>query len=469
MTMPPRRLNMLRSKSIAAACGLACFALLAGCNSGKQAGTGVGGSAAGSGVGGASSGVMKAAAVRAEKKTLVRTMEQPGQIVPLETTPLMAKVAGYVKEVKKDIGDVVKPGETLAVIAAPELLEEVKQKEAALKQAESGIVQAQAGVKVAESTVVKARALEAELQSGIDRASADQKRWTSEYERMKELSGQGSVTTKLLDETESKLAAAAAATAEARAKFRSASASIVEAEARVTQARADLEAAESQKLVAAAARDAAVQMTDYLTIAAPYAGMVTARNIDTGHFVAPAASGAGKPLFVVVRADKVRIVVGVPEGDAQFANAGDKAVVRVFALGDRMISDGVQVTRTALTLDHDSGTLRTEIDLDNAGGELRPGLYVNVAIELERRAGVIAVPTSALIMKDGKPAIVVIADGKAEIRRVNKGLTAGAEVEILPSSASGEGVREGEIVVAKNAAAITAGQSLEGVLPPPVK
>ena len=412
---------------------------------------------------------MKAAAVRAEKKTLVRTMEQPGQIVPLETTPLMAKIAGYVKEVKKDIGDVVKSGETLAVIAAPELFDEVKQKEAALKQAESGIAQAQAGVKVAESTVVKARALEAELQAGIDRASADQKRWSSEYERMKELSGQGSVTTKLLDETENKLAAAGAATAEARAKFRSASANIVEAEARVTQARADLEAAESQKLVAAAARDAAVQMTDYLTIVAPYAGMVTARNIDTGHFVAPAASGAAKPLFVVVRADKVRIVVGVPEGDAQFANAGDKAVIRVFALGDRMISEGVQVTRTALTLDHDSGTLRTEIDLDNAAGELRPGLYVNVAIELERRAGVIAVPTTALFMKDGKPAVVVIGDGKAEIRRVTKGLTAGTEVEILPSSVPGEGVREGEIVVAKNAATIAAGQPLEGVLPPPVK
>jgi multidrug efflux pump subunit AcrA (membrane-fusion protein) len=90
---------------------------LSGCNSGKQAGTGGGGSGAGSGAGGVSSGVMKAAAVRAEKKALVRTMEQPGQIVPLETTPLMAKVAGYVKEVKKDIGDVVKPGETLAVIA----------------------------------------------------------------------------------------------------------------------------------------------------------------------------------------------------------------------------------------------------------------------------------------------------------------------------------------------------------------
>ena len=127
------------------------------------------------------------------------------------------------------------------------------------------------------------------------------------------------------------------------------------------------------------------------------------------------------------------------------------------------------MTRTALTLDHDSGTLRTEIDLDNAGGEPRPGLDLNVSRQLSRRAGGVAVPTTAVFMKDGKPAVDVIADGKAEIRRVIKGLTAGTEVEILPGAVPGEGVREGEIVVAKNAAAIAAGQALEGVLPPPVK
>jgi len=446
------------------------MAMACGCappSKGKPASNGSAGSSGGSAA--ASAGTVKAAAVRAEKKALVRTMEQPGQIVPWETTPLVAKVAGYVKEVKKEIGEPVTLGETLAVISAPELLEDVKQKESLVKRAESGIVQAQAGIQVAEAEVAKARALEAEMQSGIDRATAEQKRWSSELARMKELSSQGSITTKLLEETQSKSEAAVATSAEARAKFRSVAASIAEAEARVVQARADLEAAESQKLVAAAARDAATEMIAYLTIVAPYAGRVTARNVDTGHFVSPAGSGATKPLFVVVRSDKLRVVVGVPEQDAQYVNAGDKAVVRVFALGDRAFSDGVQVSRTALNLDRDSGTLRAEIDLDNARDELRPGSYVNVSIELERREGVIALPTTAVFTKDGKSVCVVIVDGKASVRSVKKGLTAGSEVEILPSTGSGEGVREGEMVVAKNAAAIADGQQIEGLLPTPAK
>jgi RND family efflux transporter MFP subunit len=472
-TMQTQRHNIIRRLSLSTMAAALTASAIVGCNPAKKPAAGTGsagaqGSAAGQPAGASTAGAMKAAAVRAEKKSLVRTTEQPGQIVPLETTPIVAKVAGYVEAVSKDIGDPIKAGETLAVLTAPELQEDVKQKEALVKQAETGIVQAEAGLKVAESAVAKAKALEAELQAGIDRATADQKRWASEYDRIQELSDRGSVTNKLLDETLSKRDAAVAATAEARAKFKSAAAAIAEAESRVVQAQADLEAAKSQKLVAEAARDAAKQMTDYLTIKAPYDGTVTARNIDTGHFVSPSSSGA-KPLFVVVRDDRLRIVVGVPEQDAQFVTTGDPATIRVFALGDRPIGEGAKVTRSALTLDHDSGTLRTEIHLDNPKRELRPGLYVTVGIELERRDGVVVLPTSAVFVKDGRPACVVVTDGKAELRFIKKGLTAGPEVEILPSASLNEGVREGEIVVAKNAATIPDGQRLEGVLPTPTK
>jgi len=471
MTMP--RLNA-RSRSVffaALVCALPAAASLVGCmteRKGNVTGSASAGSAGGAGAS-AAGGLMKVAAVKVEKKTLVRTMEQPGQIVPLETTPLVAKVPGYVHEIKKDIGDAVEAGEPLAVLSAPELQDDVNQKAALVKQAESGITQAQAGLKVADAAVVKAKAAESELQSGVDRAVAEQTRWDSELKRMKELQAQGSVTVKLVDETQNKRDAAAASLAEAKAKFQSAAATIAEAEARVVQAKADLEAAKAQKAVAMAAHAAAEQMTHYLSITSPYKGMVTERHVDTGHFVSPATSAAGKPLFVVVRADRVRVVVGVPENDAQFINAGDPAVVKVFALGDRSYSAGVSVTRTALTLDRDSGTLRAEIDMDNAKGELRPGLYVNVTIELDRRADAAAVPTSALFQKDGKPACVAIVDGKTQTRFVTKGITAGAEVEILPSDKPGEGLRPGDVVVAKNPATLVDGQAVEAVLPPPAK
>jgi HlyD family secretion protein len=405
---------------------------------------------------------MKAAAVRVVKKSLVRTVEQPGQIAPLETTPLVAKVAGYVQEVKKDIGDKVDEGETLVLLRSPELLEEVKQKEAQCRQSESAIAQARAGVRVAEAYVAKAESLRAELQAGVARAKADVERWKAEASRIRDLVEKGAVTESRRTEMQSQVAAAAAALDEAKAKLGSVDATVAAAKAEVDKAAADLQASESQRSVATAARDAARQMTDYLVIRSPFTGHVTARNIDTGHFVSSAGAEA-KPLLVVVRTDRLRVFVDVPEYDAQFVDPGDKATVRVQALGDKTFAEGVTVTRTAMNLDQKSGTLRTEIDLDNAKGELRPGLYANVTIELSRREGVLTLPTSALFAKDGKTFCVVVAGGKASLREVKKGLSAGAETEIT------DGVREGELVVAKNSSTIADGQTLEGVETPTAK
>lgn len=406
--------------------------------------------------------VLRAAAVRVVKKSLIRTVEQPGRIEPYETTPLFAKVAGYVQDVRKDIGDAVKAGEPLVVLRSPEMLEEVKQKEAMLRQAESAILQARAGVRVAESQVVKAEAQRAEMTAGVERAKADVDRWKEEHQRVRELTEKGAITESRLSETASRQSAAEATLKEAAAKLRAVDASVDAAKAEVEKAVADLQASESQSSVAASSREASAKMVDYLTISAPFVGYVTARGVDTGHFVSPAGAGA-QPVMTIVRADRVRIVVDVPEFDAQFVGPGDPAAVRIQALGDRTLSAGLKVSRTALNLDAKSGTLRTEIDFDNSQGELRPGLYANVVIELDRREGALVLPTSALFAKDGTQWAVVVVDNKAAVREVKRGLTAAAEVEIAG------GLKEGDLVVAKNGATIADGQPLEGVETPPGK
>src|SRR5207253_2133768 len=110
------------------------------------------------------------------KKSLVRTTELPGQIAPLESTPLVPKVAGYVKEIKKDIGDAIEAGKPLVVLTAPELDDEVRQKQSAVDAATSGIAQAEAGVTVAKATLTKAEAVRNELAAGVLRAKADVER-----------------------------------------------------------------------------------------------------------------------------------------------------------------------------------------------------------------------------------------------------------------------------------------------------
>lgn len=400
---------------------------------------------------------LKAAAVRAVRKSLVRTTELPGKVVPFEETPIVAKVAGYVDSVKKDIGDRVKKGETLAVLRAPELLQEIEQRKAAVEQAAAGIVQAEAGVKVAEAARARAQAMLAELKAGVAAAEANRAFRNSEADRVAELVETGSLTESRRDETRSQLAAAVAAVAEAQARLGSAQAVVAEAEAQIVQARANLVAAQSQRKVAEAAVKQAAVMIDYLTLAAPFDGYVAARGVDTGHFVAPASADAAKPLLVVARADKIRLFIDVPEQDAPLVNVGDKATIRVTALGDRAVADGAGVTRTDLTVDPQTGTLKTEIDLDDPPSELRPGMYAVVTLELARRDDAVVVPSSAVFAVGGKPHVVVIEHGKAKATAVERGLTAGAETEIL------SGLGEGQLVVLKNGATIANGTPIEGL------
>ena len=100
--------------------------------------------------------------------------------------------------------------------------------------------------------------------------------------------------------------------------------------------------------------------------------MITARNVDVGHLTQPGRQGP--PLFTIARDDLVRIVVGVPEMYAAAVNPGDPAADP--PPGPRRQGDRGQGRPDLLVPRPRNRTLRTEIDLPNPAGTLRPGLYV---------------------------------------------------------------------------------------------
>src|SRR2546421_2943421 len=100
--------------------------------------------------------------------------------------------------------------------------------------------------------------------------------------------------------------------------------------------------------------------------------MVPSRTVDPGRLL-PAASAEGEPLFVVAMIDPVRLFIDVPESDAALSVPGMPASVRVPSLGGTALTG--EVARTAWALDPKTRTLRTEIDLPNRDGRLRPGMY----------------------------------------------------------------------------------------------
>jgi HlyD family secretion protein len=395
----------------------------------------------------------RVAAIKPQRKTLERRCEQPGEVVAEEVTPIYAKLAGYVQSVAVDIGDEVQPGQTLAILSVPEMDEELKQKHAQLTQAHAQVSQADSAVAVANAVIESAQAKVAAAEAAIAKTTADVQRWKSESGRVDELADRSAVTRKVADETLNALRAAEGAEQEAQAQVKSAQAMVRESQARLQAAESDRLAAGAKVDVAEADDKRTQALLDYAVIKAPYKGIVSQRNIHTGHFVQPATTGRDQPLFVVRHSDTVRVVVSVPESDAGFTNQGDPATIRVQALDNKVLE--APVTRTAQTLDSATRTLRTEIELNNASGELQPGMYCAVSILVEKRANVLVIPLAAVLLDQGKPLCAAIVDGRIVRKPLVLGLRAGNEVEVL------SGLTEDDSIVPRNPGNFKEGQRVE--------
>ena len=147
----------------------------------------------------------------ATKKTLRLVTEQPGRVEAFEETPIVAKISGYVDEVRFDIGDKVSKGDLLIRIRAPEYQDQLEQKRGLLGQAEAEVRQAEALYLAAQASANSSRALVVQAEASVGRSEAEFARWESENKRIRQLVSKGSVTPKLADETESQFRAAEAA------------------------------------------------------------------------------------------------------------------------------------------------------------------------------------------------------------------------------------------------------------------
>jgi len=390
--------------------------------------------------------------IKPQRKNLERRCDQPGEIMPLEETPIYAKIAGYVQSVNVDIGDRIKKDDPLVVLFVPELMEELKQKDALIAQADAQVQQAQAAVEVASAAIESAQANVAAAQAAITRTTAALERWKSESSRIDELAERSAVNRKVADETLEQFRVAQGAKQEAEAQVTSARAAGREAEAKLTAAKADVAAAEARLTVAKADYNRVKALTEYLAIKAPYDGAVTQRLVHTGHFVQPAVSGRDQPLLVVQHSDVVRVVVYVPESDAGYTKPGAPATIRVQSLDKPLMGT---VKRVASALDTATRTLRAEIELDNSAGQLSPGMYAYVSLLVAQKNDTLVIPTTAVLSEQRKSYCLTVADGTIVRTPIEIGLRAGGDLEVT-SGLSGE-----EQIVPKNQSGLHEGQPAE--------
>jgi multidrug efflux pump subunit AcrA (membrane-fusion protein) len=379
--------------------------------------------------------------IQPEVRTIVRTVGQPSFIEAYERTSIFPKLIGYIEKWNVDIGDKVKKGQELCKLFVPELVEDFQTKKATVKLddervtlAEKLVEVADADVKAAEARLVEAKAILAKFQAEVDR-------WETEVKRLKNEVSRGVVDPQILLESTNQFHAATAAREAAKATISKAEAELLSRQANLAKTKVDVSVAKADLAVATSEAKRIEAWVGYITLPAPFDGVIVARNANTLDFVMPATgdpsadsrsphlspSGESAPIYVVDRTDIVRIFVDIPESDANYVNIGTKATVLARAYRDQPIQGSV--TRTSWALNVKSRTLRAEIDLPNPNSQLLPGMYAYAKVIIERK-GVPALPASAFTHSGEKTYCWVYRDGHAVRSEVRTGITDGNWYEI---------------------------------------
>ena len=179
------------------------------------------------------------------------------------------------------------------------------------------------------------------------------------------------------------------------------------------------------------------ELQSFEHIYAPFDGIITARNTDVGALIDAGAS-APKELFHLVAINKLRVYVAIPEVYLRAARTGATATLTLDEFPGQVFKG--TLVRNANAIDSASRTLLTEVDVDNATGQLLPGAYVFVHLKLPEATKSVTVPSNTLLFRKEGLQVGVVRNGRVELVSVKMGRDYGNSVEIVSGLAESDSV-----------------------------
>jgi membrane fusion protein (multidrug efflux system) len=173
-----------------------------------------------------------------------------------------------------------------------------------------------------------------------------------------------------------------------------------------------------------ARHDLAALQLSYTEIRAPFAGVVATRSIKLGQTVQP-----NSVLFRITDPSPLEAHVFIPERELKRLKPGQTASVQVDAVPGKTFL--AKVTLVSPTIDTRTATFKTTVEIDDAGGDLRPGMFARVGIVFERKQQALQIPRVALVETDGERSVFVVQGGVARQKNVSTGLSDAGNVEIV--------------------------------------
>jgi RND family efflux transporter MFP subunit len=285
-------------------------------------------------------------------------LDLPGRLEAFIQAPIYARVPGYLKSWKHDIGAKVKAGDVLAEIDTPDLDQQ-------LMQARADLSVAQANAKLAQIGAERWQSLAST--DAVAKQDVDQRTFTWN--------------------------------------------------ANIAQVKA-----------AQANVDRLVAEKGFQRLIAPFDGIVTARETDIGALINVGAAG-GAQLFVVSQTSKLRVYINVPQNYVPSVPPGTKATISVPEHPDKTYSGAVEASSQAVSAS--TGTTLMQLIVDNSAGEMMPGDYAGIHLEIAAAAQVLSVPSSALIFDArGLSVATVEADNHVRLKPVSIERDLGTVIEL---------------------------------------
>jgi len=315
----------------------------------------------------------------------------------------MAKISGYVRDIKVDIGDRVHTGQLLATLEIPEM--------------EDDLAKASATIDEATAELATARDELTRAESARDIAHLS-------YNRILDVAKReaGLVPQQEVDEAQARDQIAAAAASSAKSKI----------------------ATSEQHIKVAKAEQARIKtLQQYTVITAPFDGVITKRYANVGSMIQAGTASQTQAMPVVRLSEngRLRLTLPVPEPSVASIHLGQTATVTVSALHKTLTG---RITRFAEKVQMATRTMDTEIDVANPGLALIPGMYAQVDLTLEKHPRALTVPLDAVDGPAGTAQkVYLIRDGVIHAVPVTTGLETAQRVEITSGLDEGDDVAVG--------------------------
>ncbi|MFN0102770.1 MAG: efflux RND transporter periplasmic adaptor subunit [Bryobacteraceae bacterium] len=345
-----------------------------------------------------------------KRERVTREVVLTGEFRAYRMTDLHAKIAGFLSQIHVEIGAVVRTGDVLATVEVPEMDSDIAQTLAERRRSEAELGRARAQLGQAQTNLALVNVSLGRLLAAVKAEP-------------------GIIAQQEIDEAQAKKAAA---------------------ESQVESAKAVIGVEESRIGVAKAGERRSQTMAGYRTIVAPFSGVVVKRYADAG------ALAQASPVLRVAEISRLRLAVQVPESVVPLVKVGDRVEVKVGAINKRFEA---RISRLTGDVAAASRTMEAEIDVENAGRELSPGMYAEVTLHAEKKVEALTVPVSAVTNSGGNRTVMAVsAAGLIEVRTIKTGIETAEGYEVL------EGLGPEDRIVVSNRSLLRAGQKVDARL-----